>query len=488
MATAGIYVRISQDREGAGLGVERQEKDCRKLAKDLGWTVRDVYCDNDISAYSGKRRPQYEELLADIEVGRIAGVLAWHPDRLHRSPKELERYIELSEKHGVETQTVQAGRWDLSTPSGRAVARTLGAWARYESEHKGERIKARRVQQAKNGEFKGGIRPFGFEKDGVTVRHDEAAEVVKATEAVVTGQSLRSLVRDLNERGVSTVMGKGPWTSLALKDMIMRPRNAGLSSYHGEIMGKAVWPALVPVETWQAACAILSDTSRRTNENHRGGTVRWLGSGLYVCGVCLRADLRVGSKQGTRYTYRCRNRELRNGTGHVTREANALDRYVEELLVGRISDPRVLKKLRAIPAGDGIDTRALQVELTALGTREETLGRNHALGKISERVMLGGMDEITKRRVEINDVLERAGKRTPLDPFKKAKDADDVHRIWYGLGGADGDREGGLSLGARRAILSRLLTITVNPMPTKPKRQADGSFLDRDSIDPRWKQ
>ena len=58
-----------------------------------------------------------------------------------------------------------------------------------------------------------------------------------------------------------------------------------------------------------------------------------------------------------------------------------------------------------------------------------TLGQNYALGKISERVMNSGMDEITKRRGEINDVLERSGKRTPLDPFKKAKDAPDVARI-----------------------------------------------------------
>ncbi|HEX9497165.1 MAG TPA: hypothetical protein VF926_01955, partial [Mycobacterium sp.] len=28
---AGIYVRISDDREGRGLGVERQEEDCRAL-------------------------------------------------------------------------------------------------------------------------------------------------------------------------------------------------------------------------------------------------------------------------------------------------------------------------------------------------------------------------------------------------------------------------------------------------------------------------
>ena len=66
---AAIYVRISQDRSGAGLGVERQEAECRELADRLGWTVADMYCDNDISAYSGRRRPDYESMLADVEAG-----------------------------------------------------------------------------------------------------------------------------------------------------------------------------------------------------------------------------------------------------------------------------------------------------------------------------------------------------------------------------------------------------------------------------------
>ena len=47
---AAIYARISRDREGAGLGVERQEADCRALAERLGWDVVAVYVDNDISA------------------------------------------------------------------------------------------------------------------------------------------------------------------------------------------------------------------------------------------------------------------------------------------------------------------------------------------------------------------------------------------------------------------------------------------------------
>ena len=60
-----IYCRISKDRSGESLGVERQEQDCRQLAERLGWEVVGVYIDNDISAStkSRKHRPQYAEML-----------------------------------------------------------------------------------------------------------------------------------------------------------------------------------------------------------------------------------------------------------------------------------------------------------------------------------------------------------------------------------------------------------------------------------------
>src|SRR3546814_9581184 len=54
--TAVIYARISRDREGAGLGVDRQLQDCRELADRLGLTVGNTFRDDDTSAYSGKPR------------------------------------------------------------------------------------------------------------------------------------------------------------------------------------------------------------------------------------------------------------------------------------------------------------------------------------------------------------------------------------------------------------------------------------------------
>src|SRR3954447_11896111 len=86
-------------------------------------------------SYSGKPRPGYRALLDDVEHGRADAVLAWHTDRLHRRPVELEEYIDVCDRHGVITQTVKAGPLDLATPSGRMVARMLGSGSRYEVEH-----------------------------------------------------------------------------------------------------------------------------------------------------------------------------------------------------------------------------------------------------------------------------------------------------------------------------------------------------------------
>ena len=65
LQSVAIYTRLSLDRDDTGLGVARQEQECRQYAAERGWTVSRVYVDNDISATSGKCRPAFEELLED---------------------------------------------------------------------------------------------------------------------------------------------------------------------------------------------------------------------------------------------------------------------------------------------------------------------------------------------------------------------------------------------------------------------------------------
>ncbi|MGC1732681.1 MAG: recombinase family protein, partial [Pseudonocardiaceae bacterium] len=205
--SAAIYCRISRDRVGAGLGVDRQRTDCQELAARLDWSVVAVHTDNDLSAYNGKRRPGYQALLEDLRNGRANAVLAWHTDRLHRSPVELETYIGVCEAGGVPTHCVKAGPLDLSTASGRMTARITGAVARHEVEHMIERQRAAKLQAARAGRYRGGRRAFGYEADGTSVRPDEAAAVLDAATRVLHGESLGSIAREWNTRGITTSTG-----------------------------------------------------------------------------------------------------------------------------------------------------------------------------------------------------------------------------------------------------------------------------------------
>src|SRR5689334_8175069 len=95
---AGIYTRLSSDPDGTSTATERQRQDCERLARDRGYTVADVYEDNDTSAFKrGVKRPAFERLLIDLTAGDIDAVLVWRTDRLARQPRDLERFIDAAE-------------------------------------------------------------------------------------------------------------------------------------------------------------------------------------------------------------------------------------------------------------------------------------------------------------------------------------------------------------------------------------------------------
>ncbi len=219
---AAIYVRISMDREGAGLGVARQEEDCRELCVRRGWDVVGVYDDNDTSAYAKKPRKQWQRLLTDIRAGRVDAIVCWHVDRLTRSPRELEDVIDLHDRHGVDLATC-TGEIDLSTPTGRMVARTLGAAARHESEHKAERQKRQQRQAAYAGKphASGHRRPYGWAASGDPTIVDEEAEVIReATQRALSGEALASVCRSLDARGITSSTGRA-WSALTLTTLLL---------------------------------------------------------------------------------------------------------------------------------------------------------------------------------------------------------------------------------------------------------------------------
>jgi site-specific DNA recombinase len=436
---AVVYTRMSRDREGAGLGVDRQRHECVELADRLGWQIVGQHSDNDLSAYSGKPRPGYRALLDDLEQGRADAVLVWHTDRLHRRPVELEHYIDVCDPRGVITQTVKAGPLDLATPSGRMVARMLGSAGRYEVEHMIERTQAAKLQAATAGRWKGGRRPFGYEADGVTIRESEAAEVRKATDDLLAGMSLHAIARDWNARGVTTSTGN-PWKPTEVRKLLARPRNAGLMEHRGEVVGRAEWPAIVDELLWQAVRALVADERRRTTT---GNARRWLGGGLYLCGICgepLRATTAGtgGRGRGHIAAYRCEH------GAHVVRRCEPLDEFVEAVAVERLSRQDAAELGRP-PAT--ADTSSLHVERLAIQARLEELVDRFAAGQITGQQMERGSTTLRAQLDDLDRQLAAAAGTSVLDGVTGPA----VVEVWATL-----------DLSRRRAIIDTLMTVTVN--------------------------
>ncbi len=360
---AAIYCRISDDREGTEKGVDRQREDCLALAERLGLAVAGVYVDNDISAStrSSKPRPQYAAMLREARAGTVGAILAYSNSRLTRRPREVEDLIELHERHGVRLHTVVSGDDNLSTADGRMMARVKGNVDTHEAEQTGERVARQKQAAAEEGRYRGGRRPFGYQKGGIKIRESEARAVREATAAVLAGRSLAAVAREMNQAGYRTSFTRKKWTTGLVRELLVRPRNAGLvahghplrtraggAEYDFEIVAEAKWPALVDRETWEALVALLAEPSRRTNPGGGGRSPGWLGTaGGYVCGIeGCGAPLRVQFQGQTpshpeprRGYYRCTQ------ANHLSADQAKTDAFVRGVVAERIRDPRIIALL-----------------------------------------------------------------------------------------------------------------------------------------------
>lgn len=434
---ASIYCRISKDREGAGLGVAAQEADCRELAATLGASIVSVWTDNDVSAYSGKPRPGYRSLLAEIEARKVDAVLVWHTDRLHRSPAELEDYISTCQPANVRTHTVKAGNVDLATASGLMMARTLGNVARYEVDHAIERMQRAKLRSAEAGTWKGGRRPFGYEPDGVTVREFEADLIRRGVDMILAGESVRSVARMWNAAGSTTSTGK-PWRLHDPRRILLRPRNAGLMEHRGEIVGEAEWPAIVEPERWRAVATILNDPARRTNNTN--SAVRWLGTGLFRCSVCGDGARVDRNRDGTP-TYRCKD------SAHVSRAVEPVDEFVSAVLVERLRAPDLADLL--VEPTSAVDIQALEARAVELAERKNQMAGLFAEGAIDAAQLAEGSRRLT---ADLDGVRAEIAAAYSGSALADVGGAADPGQAWV-----DADLE------RQRLVLDALMSVTLLP-------------------------
>lgn len=373
---AAIYARISSDPSGQALGVQRQLEDCRQQAERHGITVAEEYVDNDISAYSGKTRPAYQRMLADIRGGLRDAVIVYNFDRLTRRPIELEEFSEACRAAGVDQIVTVNDSLNITNEDGLFTARLLAAVAAKESARKSERVKRKMRQNAEMGLPAGGaIRPFGFEQDRVTVREAEAQIIREMTDRFLAGESSRSMAADLESRGVSTSTGKA-WRSTTVQGLLTSARIAGLRSHNGVVVAKAVWPAII-TEAQHEQILHMAETKRISG---RRAPRRYLLSGMLRCGKCGGKLYSSAREQQRRYV--CLSGPDHRGCGGIMITAPPTEEWLTAAVLFRLDTP----EMHAVLSGQRAEDERygqLAVERDRLHARMTELSEMYAAGEIS---------------------------------------------------------------------------------------------------------
>lgn len=222
-----IYTRQSVERQES-ISVESQVEFCKK--EGVGTQIR-IYTDK---GYSGKTidRPAFQEMMQDIEAGKVRRVIVYRLDRISRSVLDFANVIDIFQRNHVDFVSTME-KFDTGTPIGKAMLMIVMIFAQLERETIQQRIMDAYASRSKRGFYMGGKVPFGFRLketvlDGVCTKMyepiPEETEIVQIIFRLYAEPqtSLGDTARYLLQNGLLNREEK-PFTRYRIRDMIVNP-------------------------------------------------------------------------------------------------------------------------------------------------------------------------------------------------------------------------------------------------------------------------
>ncbi len=354
-----IYVRVStqeQAREGYSIGeqIERLEK----FAEAMGWTIYKIYTD---AGFTGANtdRPALKELIQDVKDGKVEKVVVYKLDRLSRSQKDTLELIEgIFLKNNTEFVSMTEN-FDTSSPFGRAMIGILAVFAQLEREQIKERMTMGKDARAKEGKWKGGKCPIGYNFiDGeLVVDEFTAMQVRELFQVFNDGMPLRTIERLFNEKGYKNQYGVN-WSTRQMRRTLDCKIYIGLVK-HKETWYKGTHEPIIDLETFEKAGEILHERQKKFKESGIKAGISnqstYLG-GLLHCSHCggRYSKYTTGSRQsGLYHNYGCysRHKKVKN----MIKDPNCKNKYyriddLDDIILGEIKklvlDPSYIHEVK----------------------------------------------------------------------------------------------------------------------------------------------
>jgi site-specific DNA recombinase len=205
-----IYTRKSTEH---GLELEFNSLDAQRDACEAyiksqasqGWRALPQLYDD--PAYSGGNldRPALQQLLKDIDAGRIDVIVVYKIDRLTRSLADFAKLVEAFDAKSISFVAVTQ-QFNTTTSMGRLTLNVLLSFAQFERELSSERVRDKVAASRRKGKWTGGTVPLGYDaKDKKLVVNKAEADTVRYVfRRYLELQSFAKLVEDLDRKGIVT--------------------------------------------------------------------------------------------------------------------------------------------------------------------------------------------------------------------------------------------------------------------------------------------
>src|ERR1700680_4281411 len=168
-----------------------------------GWTTLPERYDD--PGYTGGNldRPELQNILAEIEAGRIDCVLVYKVDRLSRSLLDFARLMETFERHKVNLVSITQ---PLSTTGslGRLTLNILLSFAEFERQMIADRTRDKMAAARRKGKWVGGMPVLGYDVAAtggrLVVNPEEARQVQSILALYLQHRSLEVVLTEMETR------------------------------------------------------------------------------------------------------------------------------------------------------------------------------------------------------------------------------------------------------------------------------------------------
>ena len=439
-----IYTRVSTSMQVDGYSLDAQKDKLRKYAEYQEMSIVGEYSDEGKSGKSVEGRPQFKQMLSDIEKGKddVDYVLVFKLSRFGRNAADILSSLQKMQDYGVNLICVEDGI-DSSKDAGKLMISVLSAVAEIERENILVQTMEGRRQKAREGRWNGGFAPYGYQLvNGELIIAEDEAEIIRiiydkfvnttmgmaAIAAFLNNSSYKKKLRQNNTiEGFSTSFVKGVLDNPIYcgKLAFGRRKNEKIpgtgSEYHivkqkDYLLNDGIHEAIISEEMWNQAHRKRQETGVLQVKTHSLEYEHIL-SGIIKCPVCgsgMYGNVNRKKHPDRGYYkdyfyYACKHRKLVDGHRCTYKRQWNEDRInaaVEEIIRKFVKNPKFEQEIRK-QIGSSIDTSELDREYDGLkDRRNQTTGAKNRLADQMDHLSVSDKNYDKK----YNDMQERLDK------------------------------------------------------------------------------